>query len=491
VIEDGAVAIEDDSIVAVGSYAELRSRFSAYSEIGSDQHVVIPGLINSHHHGWGLSTFQLGARDDYLEPWLIDLMSLRPVDPYLDALSSCMKLIRSGVTCVQHAGAPRDPDALEDETKAALRAYEDCGLRVAYGIPIQDRNTYAYVDDEEFLSALPRPVAERLRQAADASGMPSVERFLALVDELREVYAGHPRIRLLLGPQTPEWCTDKLLELLRQKATESNMGIHMHVLESPHQREYCLREYGRPALEHLDQLGFLGPDLSIAHGVWLTRAEMELCADRGVSVCHNPSSNLRLRVGVLPLASMLESGVNVALGMDSTTINDDEDMLQEMRLAAKLHGLPRGLSHAWGPTPRDVFQLATVNGARALGLADEIGVLEAHRRADAVLVNYEALAGPYVDPTLDLLDVIVQRGRADHVDTVVIGGEIVLADGRFTALDEDEITERLADSAQASPSERSRAWMGALREARPYVERFYQGWPESRYEPSYRINSPT
>ena len=136
----------------------------------------------------------------------------------------------------------------------------------------------------------------------------------------------------------------------------------MHCLESPYQREFGFASYGKSTVEHLHELGMLGPDVSLGHAVWLKDRDMEICAETGTSVCHNASSNLRLRVGILPAARMLEKGVNVSIGMDGTTLNDDEDMLQELRLVSKLHRAPRGLEYTACPTPFDVLTMGTVNG---------------------------------------------------------------------------------------------------------------------------------
>ena len=143
----------------------------------------------------------------------------------------------------------------------------------------------------------------------------------------------------------------------------------------------------------------LGPDVSLGHAVWLKDRDMEICAETGTSVCHNASSNLRLRVGILPAARMLEKGVNVSIGMDGTTLNDDEDMLQELRLVSKLHRAPRGLEYTACPTPFDVLTMGTVNGARSVTMESEIGKLEPGRKADVVLID-DAFARPYLDPRM-------------------------------------------------------------------------------------------
>lgn len=489
VIADGAVAVAGDEIVAVDTYDTLRRHYPQAQTIGSGDHLVIPGLVNSHHHGWGLSAFALGARDDLLEPWLIDLACLPHVDVYHDTLYAATKLLRSGVTCVQHSGFSRDFGALRRETTEALRAYETAGLRVGYAVQIRDRHSYAYEDDQAFLRRVPPELAAEVNAAADAMGATSFDEFEDLARELVTKYADHPRIHMLLSAEGPEWCSDDVLLRIRALADELAVGVHLHCLESPYQREMLNRTYGRPVMAHLDKLGFLRDDVSIAHAVWLTEDDMRLCATRGVSVCHNPSSNLRLRVGIAPVSTMLEHGVNVAIGIDSSGINDDDDMLQEIGLAARLHTLPRGLESTAPPKPLDILRMATIDGARAIGLADEIGVLEAGRRADLTVLDYKAMSGPYMSDTVDPIDVLIYRGRSRHVDSVVVHGRPILVDNAFISIDESAVHQRIAESARTPPTERIAAWIDAVRQLRPYVAEYYRNWLEPPLQPSYVPNS--
>jgi cytosine/adenosine deaminase-related metal-dependent hydrolase len=395
------------------------------------------------------------------------------------------------VTSVQHSGISRDFGSFEQETRDALRAYEASGLRVRYAVQARNRNSFAYEADEDFLRRLEPDLAAAVAAAAEAMGGATEDEFEALVRELIPRYDDHPRIGVLLCAEGPEWCTDDLLRRLRSLADELGAGIHLHFLESPYQREYLRREYGRPALEQLDALGLLGPDVSLAHAVWLTEADMRLCAERGVAICHNPSSNLRLRVGIAPVATMLEHGVTVALGADSTGLNDDDDLLQEMGLAARLHQLPRGLRRGPGPEPVDILRMATSDGARAIGLPDAVGRLEPGRHADLVLLDYEEISKPFLADDVDPIAALVYRARARHVDTVIVGGTPLLAGGRFTAIDEDGVHAALAASARAPVPPRIEAWMDAVRRVRPAVEAFYSGWEEPALQPAYVPNSLT
>jgi cytosine/adenosine deaminase-related metal-dependent hydrolase len=174
--------------------------------------------------------------------------------------------------------------------------------------------------------------------------------------------------------------------------------------------------------------------------------------------------------------------------MDGTTLNDDEDMLQELRLVAKLHRAPRGLEHTPCPTSVDVLRMATVNGARSVTMESQIGKLEPGRKADVVLIE-DAFARPYLDPRTELVDAILYRARGLDVDTVLIDGEVVLRGGQFTRVDEEEVLRGLAASAAADPDAKTKRWHEALQELRPHVARFYERWDTPAYEPCYTVNS--
>jgi cytosine/adenosine deaminase-related metal-dependent hydrolase len=267
-----------------------------------------------------------------------------------------------------------------------------------------------------------------------------------------------------------------------------SVGIHMHLLETSLQKTYAHRRTGVSAVEYLDRLGILTPRFTLGHGVWLTEYDISLLAERDVVVCHNPSSNLRLRSGIAPVNPMLEKGVSVALGIDEAGLNDDRDMFLEMRLALNLHRVP-GLSTDV-PAARDVWRMATEIGARSAGYPDEIGVLKIGALADFSIVNFSAVAGAYLDPKVSIIDSIVRRGRPSAVSTVVIGGETVFETGCFNGVDRDaalrELSERMTHRDDSELQKRRLL----SSELQPYVRSFYDGWTESEVSsPFYGMNS--
>jgi cytosine/adenosine deaminase-related metal-dependent hydrolase len=236
---------------------------------------------------------------------------------------------------------------------------------------------------------------------------------------------------------------------------------------------------------HLDDLGVLGPRFSIAHGVWLNREEIAVMAESGASVSHNPSSNLRLRAGIAPLNGLLEAGVNVALGMDGTTLDEDEDMFSEMRLAMRLHGTP--ILGEPAPAAGDIFAMATSGGASLMRQADRLGRIARGRAADLVLINLDRVTWPWTAPEADPREVVLYRARAGDVDTVLVDGEVVLRDAMPTRFDVHDAGRELAERLDAEPYPEADAEMVA--QLLPHLEAWYEKWQVPTLEPWIRYNS--
>lgn len=489
-IENGAVAIEGEKVSDIGLYGDLKRRYPEAHEIGSDDHVVVPGLVNAHHHGRGLTTIQLGMLDESFEPQLLGFWGQKPLDVYLDTMYANIRLIRSGVTTVIHSGYSRDWANTEGESRVILRAYDDSGMRVAFAIGTEDSNTFVYQNNDSFLASLPPTLNERVKEILNHLGPSDGYDFFQLVCRLHEEYVDHPRIKILLGPTGPEWCSSALLTRIKEIAETRDLGIHMHCLESPLQRDFSYKQHGKNSVSHLDDLGLLGPRTSLAHCTWIDDEEIRRCADTGTTVCHNASSNLRFRNGIAPVARMVENGVNVAIGMDGNTLGSDDDMFREMRLVSCLHGLPRSTGKAWDPESTDMLRMATVNGARPSTFDHGIGALTPGCHADAVLVDFRRMTAPYLDPRISPTDAILYLARSAHVDTVVIGGEPVLLNGKMVKIDENEVMRELADIAQADPPAHMQSFFDVLHELRPHVLRFYENWSDFEpRSPDYIVNA--
>jgi len=492
VVDDGAVFQRDGTIVEVGPYRTLAGKYQPDEVIGSTEHVVLPGLVNSHHHV-GLTPFQHGSPDHPLELWFASRMAARDVDPYLDTLYSAFEMVESGVTTVQHLHGWRVAPASRVRAVAdrILRAYDDIGMRVSYSYALRDQNRLVYEADEDFLRRLPADLAGDIAAWFRNQAIPLDEQ-LGLFVDLWEHFGNNTRerTRIQLAPANLHWCSDRALAAVRDHARRHRVGMHMHLLETAYQKEYARRRTGSGAVRHLAELGLLGPDLTLGHGVWLTDDELDRVADSGTMICHNASSNLRLRSGIAPLNRWTARGVRVALGLDEAGLNDDRDMLQEMRLVLRLHRVP-GMDDAV-PTAAEVFRMATEHGAATTPFAGRIGTLEPGKAADLVLLDWRSIARPYLAPETPVLDAVVHRGRATGVAIVMVNGEVIFRDGRFTRVDKAARLEELAAALRAPlrPDEEHRRRVA--RAVFPYVRRFYDGWLDERArDPYYRQNSRT
>jgi 5-methylthioadenosine/S-adenosylhomocysteine deaminase len=485
VITDGAVVQRDGIIIDVGSYQEVAPRYQPDEVLGSADHVVMPGLVNSHHHV-GLTPFQLGSPDYPLELWFASRLGARAVDPYLDTLYSAFEMLESGITTVQHLhgwrlGPAARVIAVADQV---LKAYQDLGMRVSYSFALRDQNRLVYEADAEFVKRLPAPLAAELTAWLHAQTM-SYQDHLDIFTDLRERWHSRERSRIQLAPANLHWCSDAALQALQTYAARYEVGMHMHLLETAYQKAYAQRRTGTTAVRYLYDMGFLGPHLTLGHGVWLTADDIDLVAETGTMICHNASSNLRLRSGVAPLNHFLARGVRVALGLDEAGINDDRDMLQEMRLVLRLHRVP-GMEDIV-PTSPQVFQMATEYGAQTTGFAQTIGTIAPGKAADLVVMNWHQIASPYLAPDTSVVDAVVHRGKTSGVETVLVAGEPVLRDGQCTRVNKAEVLAELAASLRLplSPEEERRQHLA--RDIFPYVRHFYDGWLDaSAREPFYR-----
>ena len=235
-IADGAVAVEGERITFVGTYEEARAHAPGAETIGDGTGLLIPGLVNTHHHGRGVSAFQLGVVDDRLEPWLLDWRGMKPLDAYLDTVYSSTKLISTGVTTIIHSGVARDLGRYAEDARAHLRAYEDAGLRVSYALQTLDRRSFTEEADERFLACLPAKVRRQIEEAVAEMGPSGTDDFETLLEELFETYDGHSRLKIMISPVGPNWCTDELLLRCGEMARAAGSGLHLHCLESPFQQ---------------------------------------------------------------------------------------------------------------------------------------------------------------------------------------------------------------------------------------------------------------
>ena len=487
-IENGAVLERDGVITAIGGFDALEANGPYDKIVGSAEHVVFPGLVDAHHH-IGLTPLQHGSPDLPLELWIVDLMGARAVDPYLDTLYSGFELVRSGVTTVQHLPypAPGPASNVLNSARQMIAAYKALGMRVSYNQSITDQNRIVYDDDERFIATLPEHLRETFRAMSIDAALP-LEEYFDIFGMLSSEFETDPMVAIQLAPDNLHWCSDEALTRVRDFSRQHNVPLHMHLLETQYQKAYAHKRAGGSAVEYLQQVDLLGPSMTLGHGVWLTERDIELVAESGTRICHNCSSNMRLRSGAAPLNQLLAEGIEVGIGIDEAGINDDRDMLQELRMVLRTHRVP-GMAPVV-PTPAEVFRMGTEFGAKTTGFGEQVGIIEPGRSADLVLLRWDKLSFPYLDKDVPVVDALLQRGRMNDVDGVMVNGEMILEDGKFTRVDEPAALAELSEHLAAPVTDDEKQRRLATREARPYIEAFYTHYlDEGEREPHYRMNA--
>ena len=345
--------------------------------------LVVPGMVNAHNHS--NENWFRGMWDNLpLEPWMLFSYPALAApaqsagEIYLRTVFGALEQLRSGATCVVDFLYELDGFTTES-LEAVVRGYRDAGLRALIALGIGDRAYHETVILEKGLVA--RELVERL-EAERPPSWGEWERFVR--DAVERFHRPDEGISIALGPSGPQRCTDEMLAGCAALADELDLVIHIHVLETRMQAVSGRRTYGKTLVEHMDALEFLSPRVVFAHGIWLTPGDIELVRDRGVTIAHNPASNLKLGSGLAAVPTLLAEGVNVALGTDGMSSNDGLDMFASLKLAALLHKL-WGIDYEQWLGAREAWEVATLGGAQAAGDPAGLGVIEPGRRADLML----------------------------------------------------------------------------------------------------------
>jgi len=480
-IDDGAVVQRDGIITAIGQFAELQRANPDAIVIGSGEQVLLPGFVNGHHH-IGLTPVQLGSPDMPLELWFATRLVTRELDLYLDTLYSAFEMIASGITTVQHIHGwmPGKLAEVEERSESVIRAYEDIGMRVSYCFALRDQNHLVYEANEQFLKRVPEDLRPALAKHF-ARFQLSAKDGIDLFEHLFGKHHNKERVKIQLAPANLHWCSDAALTMLAECSEKRDVPLHMHLVETAYQKEYAHRRGGGTAVDYIERFGLLGSKLTLGHGVWLSEGDLEKLAATGSNICHNCSSNFRLRSGVAPLNRFESKGINTAIGLDEAGINDDRDMLQEMRMVLRAHREP-GMDDRV-PTMAQVLRMATVGGAKTTAFGARLGTLEVGKGADMVLIDWKQIAYPYLDAEMPVLDAVLQRAKVEGVKTVIAAGEILYRDGKFTRVDRDAALRQLSDLLERplNPDEIERRRLSKA--ILPHVKAFYEGY----YDPAAHV----
>ena len=403
VIEDGAVAVVGDSIVAVGATADLENQYEAARTVDAHGAIVMPGLINGHAHA-AMSLFRGIADDLSLEDWLhkyIFPAEARNVTEDFVAWGTrlgILEMLRGGITTYA------DMYYFED---AVARVTKEAGMRGVLGETIID---------------FPAPDNKSVPQA------------LEYTQKYLDHWKGDSLIVAAVAPHSMYTCSEKTLQDAAALARRNHAPILIHIAEAPFELEQSRNKYGLTPVAYLARAGVLGPDVVGAHCIWVDHADIATLTHYGVGCIHNPSSNMKTAAGVMPVVEMLAAGEAIGLATDGAASNNDLDLFEEMDLAAKLQKISRMDSRAL--PAEQVVEMATITGARALHLEKQIGSLETGKKADLILVDTSA---PHAVPMYNVYSQLVYALKSSDVRTVVIGGKIVMQDRQMLTLDEKEI----------------------------------------------------
>lgn len=398
--ETKSVLIKDEIIAEID---DVISEENVDKVIDAKGMILSPGFVNTHTH-LSMSLFR-GLADDYdLDSWLNDYIwpieaNLNENYCYIGALLAAVELIKSGTTTFSDMYF-----YMED----VARAIDEAGIRgvLSYGmIDFAD----AEKRENEF--------RENISLYENCNGM------------------SDGKIKVFFGPHSPYTASKELLERVRQEANKYNTGIHIHVGETQKEVDDLVESTGMRPFEYLESLGLLGPDVVAAHAVWLSDNEIDIIKKYDVKISHNPCSNMKLASGVSPVAKLLENGICVSLGTDGASSNNNLDLLEEMKFASLLQKVDT-LNPLVLPAC-EVLKMATINGAKALGLEDEIGSIEVGKKADLILLDTNSVN--MTPDSSDLCSNVVYSANGSNVDTTICNGKILMENKKLTTLDEEEI----------------------------------------------------
>ena len=457
-ITDGGVAVADDEVVESGPFDRLVQRFTGAKIVGDGSHILMPGLIDAHSHGHGLSRIQAGVFFDFLENMILDWPWRVALPSDLAAALTAVRHLRMGFTTIHHFGwDDPGPNAIETGEKA-IKAYLATGIRLAYNPAVRNMNRFA-CDEMNFLETLPpdlRALAEPFtRYDADLLE----DQYFELFEHLYARFNGGAT-RVLMGPSWAHGCTPKLLTRIKARADAlGGVPIHVHCLQTPHQRAYGFMKYGKSLLTWLDDIGLVDRNTVFGHTVWVTEKDIALLAGRQAATTHHASCNFHVRNGIAPFDALLKAGICVAIGIDDKSINDDDDPFMEMRLIHKLHRIAGfDLERTIPPSARQVLRMGTVNGARVTGFEGRIGALKPGMLADAIFLDPAAIdSDPWAAPDIDWPELLIHRAKGTDVRTVMVGGRIVVEDGRFAEYDVDALYREVRDFCAKGIPEAKRA----------------------------------
>lgn len=413
IFPNGAIAIDGDQIIAIGNNNDVMSKYRSNNVIDAKGKIVMPGLINCHTH-LSMTLFRGLADDLELQDWLTkyifpaeaEFMNAESVE--LGAQLAMIEMIRTGTT-----------------TFNDMYFYEDIVAQVAKKVGMRGVVSESLID-------FPVPNSK------------TAEDGISHIRKLAAKYKNDSLITVGLAVHSPYTCGPELLKRAKEIAAELKLNYHIHVAETKWEVDTIYKLYKLTPVQYLDKLGVLGQNTIAAHSVWLTDNDIEIFAKRGVSVAHNPECNMKLSSGAAPIERMGELNCNVALGTDGVASNNNLNMFEELHTMALLAKLSTGK-----PTSipaEKAIRIATINGAKALGLMNKIGSLEVGKKADIILINVNR---PNTTPLYNVYSTLVYSVNANDVTDVIINGKFVMQNSILLNINEDEVMNKVRIRARA------------------------------------------
>lgn len=420
VIRDGSIYIEKNKIISIGESKDVD--YSADVEIDGRNKIVLPGLINTHHHLYQTMFRNIPAvQNAHLFTWLTELYEIwREITRdaiYISAMTGIIELLLSGCTTTSdhlYIFPPEDRGIVDEEMRAAKELgirFHPCRGSMSMGkskggLPPDD-----IVQDENEILNFYRKIIERYHDRGKFS-----------------------MNRVVLGPCSPFSVSDELLIEARELARKKGVFCHTHLAETKDEERFCMENKKMRPFEYMKSVGWLGRDVWFAHCIYLNDKEIKKMAETGTGVSHCPTSNMRLGAGVAPIYQMIENGVNISIGTDGSASNDSSNLLYEVRMAMLLQRAKYGVDKL---SATQALELGTVGGARVLG-RDEIGSIEPGKAADIILINLKQIgfAGALHDPVT-----AVVFCHSYGVDYSIINGNLVVKNGKVVGVNMDDIIE--------------------------------------------------
>ncbi|MEN6360275.1 MAG: amidohydrolase [Smithella sp.] len=410
-LENAGIAVNASSIIDIGQKEEILKKYSAKKIIDGENSLILPGFVNTHTHA-AMTCFRGIADDLELMDWLnnyifpAEAKNVNSHLAYWGSLLACAEMIKSGTTTFC------DMYIFEDET---ARAAKEAGMRCLIG---------------EVLFDFPSPNCKTPSEG------------LACTRRLAEKWQNDPLVNIIVEPHSLYTCSRGVLESAKKTADDYGLMIGLHLQENVEEADQLRQKFGKDPVAFLDEIGYLNERLLAFHCVYFSAYDISLFASNGCKISHNPASNMKLANGIPPVTEMLKAGITVGLGTDGCASNNTLDMIKEMSTAAKLHKVA-----ALDPTVMDAkttVRMATINGAKALGLDHLTGSLDVGKKADIILIGLDK---PHLTPIYSEYSHLVYAAGGADVDTVIINGKVVMEDRRLLTLNESDIMHQVREIA--------------------------------------------